>query len=68
MLAGMIAFIEEKSGLSNNFLDYVNRNQAHLYDVEHITPDHFEWYTDEYSSKEEFNASRNNFADLIILK
>lgn len=68
MLARMTAFIEEKSGLSNNFLDYVNRNQAHPYDVEHITPDHFEWYADEYSSKEEFDAFRNNFADLIILK
>ena len=68
MLARITGFIEEKSGLTSQFTDYVNREQTHPYDVEHITPDHYEWYNREYSSKEEFDSYRNNFADLIILK
>lgn len=68
MLARMTSYIEEMSGLTSQFVDYVNREQTHPYDVEHITPDHYEWYDDEYSSKEEFDGYRNNFADLIILK
>lgn len=68
MLARITGFIEEKSGLTSRFTDYVNREQTHPYDVEHITPDHYEWYNNEYSSKEEFDSYRNNFADLIILK
>ena len=68
MLARMTAYIEEMSGLTSNYTDYVNREQTHPYDVEHITPDHYEWFDKEYSSKEEFDGYRNNFADLIILK
>ncbi len=68
MLARMTGYVEEMSGLTNNYIDYVNREQTHPYDVEHITPDHYEWFDKEYSSKEEFDGYRNNFADLIILK
>ena len=68
MLARMTGYVEEMSGLTSNYIDYVNRDQTHPYDVEHITPDHYEWFDKEYSSKEEFDGYRNNFADLIILK
>ena len=68
MLARMTGYVEEKSGLKNHYTDYVDREQTHPYDIEHITPDHYEWFDNEYSSKEEFDGYRNNFADLIILK
>ena len=68
MLARITGYVEEKSGLTSNYIDYVNREQTHPYDIEHITPDHYEWFDEEYSSKEEFDGYRNNFADLIILK
>ena len=67
MLARMTSYLEENSGLENNYVQYVNREQKHPYDIEHITSNHYEWYTEEYSSKEEFDSYRNNFADLIIL-
>ena len=68
MLARITGYVEKMSGLTSNYVDYVNREQTHPYDIEHITPDHYEWFDKEYSSKDEFDGYRNNFADLIILK
>lgn len=35
--------------------------------MEHIITDHFEWYQDEYGSREEFEATRNRPGNLLLL-
>jgi hypothetical protein len=45
----------------------VNIAQKSPYEIEHITSDHYEWFTDEYSTQEEFYAFRNNVGDLVLL-
>lgn len=37
------------------------------FEVEHIITDHFEWYQNEYGSREEFEATRNRPGNLLLL-
>jgi uncharacterized protein with ParB-like and HNH nuclease domain len=67
MLARITGFLEEISGKTSNYCDYVNIAQKSPYEIEHITSDHYEWFTDEYSTQEEFYAFRNNVGDLVLL-
>jgi hypothetical protein len=67
MLARVTAFIEESCDTTSNFVNYVNRDLKNPYEVEHITPDHYEWYITEYSSPVEFTDNRNRIGDLLLL-
>lgn len=68
MLARITGFLEEISGKTSNYCDYVNTAQKSPYEIEHITSDHYEWFTDEYGTQEEFYAFRNNIGDLVLLQ
>lgn len=67
MLARITGFIEESSDMSSNYVNYVNSYLKDPFEVEHITPNHFEWYEDEYASKEQFDSYRDSIGDLLIL-
>lgn len=67
MLARITGFIETSIDSTNNYTQYVNRDLKDPYEVEHITPDHFEWYKDMYYSEQEFISYRNNIGDLLLL-
>lgn len=66
-LARIIYFIEKESGLNTKFSDYVDRKVKNPYDVEHIFPEHYEWFQDQFGTEKEFQDSRNMFGDLLIL-
>lgn len=66
-LARITHFVEEQSGKDTKFDVYVNRSIKNPYDIEHIWVDHFERYSDEFESEEEFQRTRNMFGDLVLL-
>ncbi len=66
-LARITHFVEEQSGRDTKFDVYVNRSIKNPYDIEHIMVDHFERYTDQFDSEEEFQRTRNMFGNLVIL-
>jgi hypothetical protein len=66
-LARITHFVEEQSGKDTKFDVYVNRSIKNPYDIEHIWVDHFERYSEEFESEEEFQRTRNMFGDLVLL-
>lgn len=66
-LARITHFVEEQSGKDTKFDVYVNRSIKNPYDIEHIWVDHFDRYSDEFESEEEFQRTRNMFGDLVLL-
>ena len=66
-LARITGFIEEKSDKTSKYTEYVDRFLKDPYEIEHIIPDHFEWYQNEYKSQETFDSYRNSIGDLILL-
>jgi uncharacterized protein with ParB-like and HNH nuclease domain len=66
-LARITHFVEEQSGRDTKFDVYVNRSIKNPYDIEHIMVDHFDRYTDQFDTEEEFQRTRNMFGNLLIL-
>jgi uncharacterized protein with ParB-like and HNH nuclease domain len=66
-LARITHFVEEQSGRDTKFDAYVNRSIKNPYDIEHIMVDHYDRYTDQFDSEEEFQRTRNMFGNLVIL-
>lgn len=67
MLARVTGFIEESIGIENNYCSYVAINVKNPYEVEHILCDHYEWFDDEYLTKDEFWNYRNSVGSLLLL-
>jgi uncharacterized protein with ParB-like and HNH nuclease domain len=66
-IARITHFVEEQSGRDTKFDVYVNRSIKNPYDIEHIMVDHYERYTDQFDTEEEFQRTRNMFGNLVIL-
>lgn len=66
-LARITGYIEEGSDKQSKYVEYVDKYIKDPYEIEHIIPDHYEWYKDEYESKETFDSYRNNIGDLLLL-
>ncbi|TBH71454.1 DUF262 domain-containing protein [Aquirufa antheringensis] len=66
-LARITHFVESQSGRDTKFDVYVNRNIKNPYDIEHIWVDHYERYSEEFESEEEFQRTRNMLGDLVLL-
>lgn len=66
-LARITSFIEEGSGLGNNYVKYMYNLGCKPYEIEHIWSDHFDWHQDEFSQTEEFSNWRNSIGDLLLL-
>jgi uncharacterized protein with ParB-like and HNH nuclease domain len=67
LLARLTRFVEEGSGKQSRFEDYVDRNIANPYDIEHIWADRPEEHTDECQTPDEFQYSRSRFGGLLLL-
>lgn len=66
-LARLTHYVEHQSGKDTRFDVYVNRKIKNPYDIEHIWVDHYERYSSEFESEEEFQRTRNMFGDLLLL-
>ena len=66
-LARITSYLERETDKIDNYVNYVNWRQKNPFEVEHITCDHYEWFMDEYDSKEQFDRFRNNIGDLLLL-
>ena len=66
-LARITHFVESQSGRDTKFDVYVNRSIKNPYDIEHIWVDHYDRYSEEFESEEEFQRTRNMLGDLVLL-
>lgn len=67
MLARITDYVECKCDRPGHYLEYVEQKSKRPFEVEHIITDHYEWYQDEYSSREEFDGVRNSPGNLLLL-
>jgi uncharacterized protein with ParB-like and HNH nuclease domain len=67
LLARITAFSEVMAGRSDQFDKYVNRNQNNSFDIEHIWADDFSPYKNEFDSRDDFKACRDNIGSLLLL-
>ncbi|GAK49505.1 hypothetical protein U14_00727 [Candidatus Moduliflexus flocculans] len=65
ILARLTAYVEEQSGLSSHYLEYINRKNR--YEIEHIWADKPERHQDEFTTAEEFDQHRNLIGGLLLL-
>lgn len=67
MLARITDYVERGCDNPGHYLEYIAQKTKRPFEVEHIITDHFEWYQDQYGSKEEFDATRNMPGNLLLL-
>jgi hypothetical protein len=67
LLARITQHIEEKSGITSKFEDYISREIAKPFQVEHIWADKYEDRKDEFDQKIDFDEYRNKIGDLLLL-
>lgn len=67
MLARITDYVERRCDNPGHYLEYVAVKSKRPFEVEHIITDHFEWYQEEYGSREEFEATRNRPGNLLLL-
>lgn len=67
MLARITDYVERECDMPGHYLEYVAQKSKRPFEVEHIITDHYEWYQDEYSSRDEFDATRNRPGNLLLL-
>lgn len=67
MLARITDYVERSCEMPGHYLEYIAQKTKRPFEVEHIITDHYEWYTKEYGSKEEFDATRNMPGNLLLL-
>lgn len=67
MLARITSYIEEKTNVAPNYMNYMETRTKNPFEIEHIISDHYEWFTDEYSDREDFINNRNNIGALLLL-
>lgn len=67
-LARFTSFVNERMGNPSQFDVYVDRHRkGNTFDIEHILPNDFDTYRDDFASPEDFQTSRQHVGNLIIL-
>lgn len=66
-LCRITSFIEEQSGMGNNFKKYMLSPDGKRFEIEHIWSDHFERHNAEFDHPEEFMRFRNKIGGLVLL-
>jgi uncharacterized protein with ParB-like and HNH nuclease domain len=66
LLARITKHIEQKSGVSSSFEDYMEI--AKPFQIEHIWADKHEEHEDEFDQKNEFDEYRNRIGDLLLVQ
>ncbi len=68
ILARFTSYVNERMGNPSHFEEYVSRKrQGNTYDIEHILPDKYEDYKDSFTDYEDFEETRNQIGNLILL-
>lgn len=67
LLARITSHIEAKSKIKSTFYDYIRKDIAKPFQVEHIWSDKFEEHKDEFEQRDEFEQHRNKVSALILL-
>lgn len=68
ILARITSYMNVLMGNPSHFEEYVDRKrQGNTYDIEHILPDKYEDYEDSFTDYEDFESTRNQIGNLILL-
>lgn len=68
LLARFTSYVNIKMGNPSQFDVYVDRKRkGNTYDIEHILPDDYDSYQDDFATADEFQTSRQMIGNLIIL-
>jgi uncharacterized protein with ParB-like and HNH nuclease domain len=67
LLARITAYTETHAGKPDLFDKYVDRSVKNSWDVEHIWPDDFDRYKNNFETQQNFDAWRNGVAALLLL-
>ncbi|MEV4238017.1 DUF262 domain-containing protein [Nocardia sp. NPDC049737] len=67
LLARITAAVDVGVGKADQFDHYVDRTQKNPFDIEHIWPDKYNRYRDQFESQQEFEAWRDSICALILL-
>ncbi len=68
LLARITRHIEEETGISSNFADYVSHSLKRPFQIEHIWSDKFQLHNDEFSDKSGFEEFRNKVGGLLLIQ
>ena len=66
-LCRITSFIEEQSGMGNNFKKYMLSPDGKRFEIEHIWSDHFDRHKTEFDHPEDFIRFRNKIGGLVLL-
>ena len=66
-LARFASYINVQMGNPSEFDTYVNRKAKNPFDIEHILPDMYYDYADGFADERDFNTTRHNIGNLLIL-
>ena len=68
ILARFTSYVNVLMGNPSHFDEYIDRKRkGNTYDIEHILPDKFEDYSDEFVDYDDFQVSRQHIGNLILL-
>ena len=68
LLARFTSYVNTKMGNPSQFDIYVDRKRkGNTYDIEHILPDDYDSYQDDFATADEFQTCRQMIGNLIIL-
>ncbi|MDX3750600.1 GmrSD restriction endonuclease domain-containing protein [Streptomyces sp. AK08-02] len=67
ILARFTAYAERACGMPSRFIDYVSHATGKPFEIEHIWPDDYTRFTDQFNSPQEFASYRNRLGGLILL-
>lgn len=68
ILARFTSYVNVQMGNPSHFEEYVDRErQGNTYDIEHILPDKYEDYKDSFADYDDFETTRNQIGNLILL-
>ena len=68
IIARITGYIEEQTGVSSNYINYMDTKTRNPFEVEHIITNHYEWFTDEYTDQLDFRRWRNDIGALLLLR
>ena len=68
ILARFTSYVNVLMGNPSHFEEYVARKRrGNSYDIEHILPNKFEDYKDSFTDRDDFESSRNQIGNLLLL-
>jgi uncharacterized protein with ParB-like and HNH nuclease domain len=67
ILARITHHIEKQSGVESDFETYISNEITKPFEIEHILPDNFERYKDEFEDEDDFIWYRNCLGNLVLL-